>query len=155
MEQKGVLCRKRLPLYEGWPQVGFIAMMDWLHATGIWPKMVKVVPLGFEVEVHYEEIFSNSCISMARICKAAQHLLGSQTSPFLGIFTTEEVANSMKGWLKDKESSREFDHSNLHKKQFSALKPQWTLEIQLFEIEAYPGEQEMALIAEHFELQVG
>ena len=37
--------------------VGHVAMLKWLHNTGIWQRTVKEVPLGFEVEVHSEEIF--------------------------------------------------------------------------------------------------
>jgi hypothetical protein len=33
-------------------------MWNWLHGMAVWPKSVKVVPQGFEVEVHSEDIFS-------------------------------------------------------------------------------------------------
>ena len=60
----------------------------------------------------------------------------------------------MKGWLKDKAASREFEHSKISK-SFSPPKSQWVSEARVYEVEAYPGEQELALMAEHFELQVG
>ena len=37
--------------------VGHVAMLEWLHNNGIWPRTVKEDFLAFEVEVHSEEIF--------------------------------------------------------------------------------------------------
>ena len=60
----------------------------------------------------------------------------------------------MKGWLKDKESSWEFDRPNSSNKSFATPKSPWNSETRVFEVEAHPGEQELALMAEHFEFQV-
>ena len=154
LEQKRMVSHKKVALLEGWPMVGHEAMLQWLHANGIWPRAVKDVPLGFEVEIHSEEVFY-------KLMNVNGHFFHGSPTPLrvtgLAIserFTTEEVANLMKGWLKDKESSQEFDRPNSSSKSFATPTSPWNSETRVFEVEANPGEQELALMAEHFELQV-
>ena len=102
MEQKKFLSHKRLTLLKGWSKVGHAIMMDWVHATGIWSRTVKVVPLGFEVELHYEEIFFKLMALNGQYLQGSPTPLKVSSLPFPGHLTTKEVANLMEGWLKDK-----------------------------------------------------
>ena len=99
--------------------VGHEAMLQWLHNNGIWPRAVKEVPLGFEVEIHSEEAFYKLMNLNGHFLHGSPTPLRVTGLPISGQFTTEEVANLMKGWLKDKESSREFDRPNSNNKFFA------------------------------------
>ena len=136
MEEKRLLSHKKLLLMEGWPQVGEVAMLNWLHGHGFWPKKVKVVPLGFEVEVHTEELFFKLMALSAKFLQGSSTPLKVTALDLPEHLTAMEVANLMKGWLKDKESSREFDRPNYSNKSSAPSKPQWNSEARVFGVEA-------------------
>ena len=64
-------------------------------------KAVKDVPLGFEVQIHSEEVFYNLMNLNGQFLHGSPTPLRVTGLPISGQFTTEEVANLMKGWLKD------------------------------------------------------
>ena len=128
-------------------------MLTWMHGNGFWPKKVKVVPLGFQVEVHTEELFFKLMALSAKFLQVSSTPLKVTALDLPEHLTAMEVANLMKGWLKGKESSREFDWPNYSNKSSAPPKPQWNSEARVFGVET--GEHENALMVEHFELQVG